>query len=45
MGEAVANIIYSTAGSLVDMNDDKETIYARDNEVHETFSLLFFYSQ
>ncbi|KAI0449667.1 hypothetical protein F5B21DRAFT_508970 [Xylaria acuta] len=31
-GEAVANIIYSTSGNPVDMNDDKDMIYARDNE-------------
>ena len=32
-GEAVANIIYSTDRSPVDMNDDKDLLYARDNEV------------
>ncbi|RFU78521.1 cupin domain-containing [Trichoderma arundinaceum] len=31
-GEAVANIIYSTENSPVDMNQDKDLIYARDNE-------------
>jgi hypothetical protein len=32
-GEAAANIIYSTNESPVDMNDDKDVKYARDNEV------------
>ncbi len=32
-GQAAANIIYSTADSPVDMNNDKDLIYARDNEV------------
>ncbi|CEN60512.1 hypothetical protein ASPCAL02948 [Aspergillus calidoustus] len=31
-GEAAANIIYSTNESPVDMNDDKDVKYARDNE-------------
>ncbi|RYP12515.1 hypothetical protein DL765_007277 [Monosporascus sp. GIB2] len=31
-GQAVANIIYSTKGEKVDMNGDKDLIYARDNE-------------
>lgn len=33
-GKGVANIIYSTGSTPVDMNDDKDMIYARDNEVH-----------
>lgn len=32
-GLAVANIIYSTSGNPVDMNDDNDLVYARDNEV------------
>ena len=32
-GNAVANIIYSTNANPVDMNDDKDLAYARDNEV------------
>jgi len=32
-GEAVANIIYSTQESPVDMNNDKDVKFARDNEV------------
>ena len=32
-GLGVGNIIYSTAENPVDMNDDKDIIYARDNEV------------
>ncbi|KAL4784751.1 hypothetical protein BJX76DRAFT_356737 [Aspergillus varians] len=31
-GLAVANIIYSTAETPVDLNDDKDLTYARDNE-------------
>ncbi|KAK5996474.1 Cupin-domain-containing oxidoreductase virC [Cladobotryum mycophilum] len=31
-GEAVGNIIYSTKGMPVDMNDDKDLKFARDNE-------------
>ncbi|KAI3322748.1 hypothetical protein HD806DRAFT_535932 [Xylariaceae sp. AK1471] len=31
-GGAVANIIYSTAGNPIDMNNDKDLLYARDNE-------------
>ncbi|PSN60581.1 hypothetical protein BS50DRAFT_204064 [Corynespora cassiicola Philippines] len=31
-GNAVANIIYSTNANPVDMNDDKDLAYARDNE-------------
>ncbi|KAL2862207.1 cupin domain-containing protein [Aspergillus lucknowensis] len=31
-GLAVANIIYSTAGNPVDMNDDKDLAYAREHE-------------
>ncbi|KAL8786717.1 MAG: hypothetical protein Q9195_008092 [Heterodermia aff. obscurata] len=31
-GEAVANIIYSTAGNPVDMNDDKDLKFAKENE-------------
>ncbi|KAF9248078.1 hypothetical protein DTO013E5_4960 [Penicillium roqueforti] len=31
-GLAVANIIYSTSGNPVDMNDDNDLVYARDNE-------------
>ncbi|XXH01656.1 hypothetical protein Hte_008016 [Hypoxylon texense] len=31
-GEAVANIIYSTDRNPVDMNDDRDLLYARDNE-------------
>lgn len=32
-GNAVANIIYSTKENPVDLNDEKDLIYARDNEV------------
>jgi len=32
-GKGVANIIYSTGSNPVDLNDDKDMIYARDNEV------------
>ena len=32
-GLGVGNIIYSTAETPVDMNDDKDMFYARDNEV------------
>lgn len=32
-GLGVGNIIYSTAENPVDMNDDKDLFYARDNEV------------
>ena len=32
-GKGVANIIYSTADNPVDMNDDKDLVYARNNEV------------
>ena len=32
-GNAVANIIYSTNSNPVDVNDDKDIAYARDNEV------------
>ena len=32
-GGAVANIIYSTCDTPVDMNEDKDMKYARDNEV------------
>ncbi|CAF9934462.1 MAG: hypothetical protein HETSPECPRED_009230 [Heterodermia speciosa] len=31
-GGAVANIIYSTAGNPVDMNDDKDLKFAKENE-------------
>lgn len=31
-GLAVANIIYSTKENPVDMNDDQDLVYARDNE-------------
>ncbi|KAL5382177.1 hypothetical protein PMIN06_003833 [Paraphaeosphaeria minitans] len=31
-GNAVANIIYSTNANPVDMNNDKDLVYARDNE-------------
>ncbi|KAI0469316.1 hypothetical protein F4859DRAFT_516252 [Xylaria cf. heliscus] len=31
-GDAIGNIIYSTAEHPVDMNDDKDIRYARDNE-------------
>ncbi|KAL4863362.1 hypothetical protein BDV12DRAFT_189717 [Aspergillus spectabilis] len=31
-GEAVGNIIYSTSENPVDMNGDKDLVYARDNE-------------
>lgn len=31
-GAGVANIIYSTEGNPVDMNDDKDLKYARENE-------------
>ena len=32
-GKGVANIIYSTADNPVDMNDDKDLVYARGREV------------
>ncbi|OAG00262.1 uncharacterized protein CC84DRAFT_1102722 [Paraphaeosphaeria sporulosa] len=32
-GNAVANIIYSTNANPIDMNNDKDLVYARDNEV------------
>lgn len=32
-GKGVANIIYSTSSNPVDMNDEKDITYARDNEV------------
>jgi hypothetical protein len=32
-GNAVANIIYSTNANPVDMNDDKDIAYAKNNEV------------
>lgn len=32
-GLAVGNIIYSTAEHPVDLNDDKDMVFARDNEV------------
>ena len=31
--KAVGNIIYSTSEHPVDMNDDKDMVFARDNEV------------
>ena len=33
-GNAVSNIIYTTEGNPVDMNNDKDLFYARDNEVN-----------
>ena len=38
-GEAVANIIYSTAGNPVDMNDDKDLKFAKENEVRLLFPM------
>jgi hypothetical protein len=32
-GKGVANIIYSTGSNPVDMNDEKDIAYAKDNEV------------
>jgi hypothetical protein len=40
-GEAAANIIYSTNESPVDMNDDKDVKYARDNEVRREPTVSF----
>ena len=40
-GLGVGNIIYSTAENPVDMNDDKDMFYARDNEVKLNPSPLF----
>lgn len=33
-GKGVANIIYSTSSNPVDMNDEADITYARNNEVH-----------
>lgn len=38
-GGAVANIIYSTAGNPVDMNDDKDLKFAKENEVRLVFQM------
>ena len=38
-GGAVANIIYSTAGNPVDMNDDKDLKFAKENEVRLPFPM------
>lgn len=40
-GEAVANIIYSTKGAKVDLNDEKDLKYAKEKEV--LYSLPPFY--
>lgn len=38
-GKGVANIIYSTSANPVDLNNEVDVIYARDNEVSNILSL------
>jgi hypothetical protein len=37
-GKGVANIIYTTVGEKVDMNNEVDVKYARENEVRPSFS-------
>lgn len=42
-GQAVANIIYTTKGAKVDMNDDKDMEFAKNNEVRITYYLYYYF--